>query len=58
MDKPPGKGSGEKIEPPEKRLEFAKLSAKGEFPNWRKKLDNRGWMKKILSSLMIIAGIA
>lgn len=43
MDKPPGKGSGEKIEPPEKRLEFAKLSAKGEFPNWRKKLDN-SWM--------------
>ena len=36
IDKPPGKGSGEKIEPPEKRLEFAKLSAKGEFPNWRK----------------------
>ena len=43
VDKPPGKGSGEKIEPPEKRLEFAKLSAKGEFPNWRKKLDNT-WM--------------
>ena len=43
MDKPPGKGSGEKIEPPERRLEFAKLSAKGEFPNWRKKLDNT-WM--------------
>ncbi len=40
IDKPPGKGSGEKIEPPERRLEFAKLSAKGEFPNWRKKLDN------------------
>jgi hypothetical protein len=43
MDKPPGKGSGEKIEPPERRLEFAKLSAKGEFPNWRRKLDNT-WM--------------
>ena len=40
MDKPPGKGSGEKIDPPERRLEFSKLSAKGEFPNWRRKLDN------------------
>jgi len=39
-DKPPGKGSGEKIEPAERRLEFAKLSPKGEYPNWRRKLDN------------------
>ena len=39
-DKPPGKGSGEKIEPEERRLEFAKLSPKGEYPNWRRKLDN------------------
>jgi predicted NAD-dependent protein-ADP-ribosyltransferase YbiA (DUF1768 family) len=40
MDKPPGKGSGEKIEPPEKRLEFSRLAPKGEFSNWRRKLDN------------------
>tara|TARA_B100001989_G_scaffold53675_5_gene35143 strand:+ start:5435 stop:7498 length:2064 start_codon:yes stop_codon:yes gene_type:complete len=40
MDKPPGKGSGEKIEPAERRLEFSQLAPKGEYPNWRRKLDN------------------
>lgn len=40
VDKPAGKGTGEKIEPAERRLEFAKLSPKGEYPDWRRKLDN------------------
>ena len=40
FDAPAGKGSGEKIEPPERRLEFPDLSSKGKFPNWRRKLDN------------------
>merc|ERR1711871_1068701 len=40
VDKPAGKGSGEKIEPAERRLDFAKLSPKGEYPDWRRKLDN------------------
>jgi predicted NAD-dependent protein-ADP-ribosyltransferase YbiA (DUF1768 family) len=41
MDKSAGKGTGEKIEPIERKLEFAKLSPKGEYPNWRRKLDNK-----------------
>ena len=41
MDKPPGKGSGEKIEPPEKRLSLRNLQRR--VSNWRKKLDN-SWM--------------
>lgn len=43
MDKPAGKGSGEKIDAIYRKLEFAHLSPKGEFPNWRRKLDNQ-WM--------------
>jgi predicted NAD-dependent protein-ADP-ribosyltransferase YbiA (DUF1768 family) len=46
MDKPPGKGSGEKIEPPERRLEFSQLAPKGEYPNWRRKLDNTWYHEK------------
>ena len=43
IDKPAGKGVGEKMEPASRRLEFAKLSPKGEYANWRRKLANE-WM--------------
>jgi len=38
-DKPAGRGAGEKIEPIGRKLEFVELAPKGQFPNWRRKLD-------------------
>ena len=40
-DKSAGRGTGEKIEANARKLEFAELSPKGEFSNWRRKLDDR-----------------
>lgn len=40
-DKSAGRGTGEKIDANARKLEFAELSPKGEFSNWRRKLDDR-----------------
>ena len=40
-DKSAGRGTGEKIDANSRKLEFAELSSKGEFSNWRRKLDDR-----------------
>lgn len=42
-DKIAGNGAGEKIDAVGRKLDFVELSSKGQFPNWRRKLDDR-WM--------------
>jgi predicted NAD-dependent protein-ADP-ribosyltransferase YbiA (DUF1768 family) len=39
-DKSAGRGTGEKIDANGRKLDFAELANKGEFPNWRRKLDD------------------
>tara|TARA_Y100000816_G_scaffold289836_1_gene277144 strand:- start:7273 stop:9306 length:2034 start_codon:yes stop_codon:yes gene_type:complete len=41
LNKAPGKGTGEKIHPPEKRIEYSSLTPKGKYKDWRRKLDNK-----------------
>jgi len=41
MDGRAGKGTGEKIESVGRKFEFADLSPKGKYPNWRRKLHNK-----------------
>ena len=41
MDGRAGTGTGEKIEIVGKKFEFADLSPKGKYPNWRRKLHNK-----------------
>jgi hypothetical protein len=38
-DKSAGRGAGEKIDAIERKLDFVELGPKGQFPNWRRKLD-------------------
>ena len=42
-DKSAGRGTGEKIDSTARKLEFTELSPKGDFPNWRRKLDDK-WL--------------
>ena len=42
-DKSAGRGAGEKIDAVGRKLEFVELAPKGQFPNWRRKLDDT-WM--------------
>jgi len=42
-DKIAGRGSGEKISPAARNLDFTELSPKGQFQNWRRKLDD-AWL--------------
>jgi len=40
-DKSAGRGAGEKIDAIGRKLDFTELAPKGEFSNWRRKLDDR-----------------
>jgi predicted NAD-dependent protein-ADP-ribosyltransferase YbiA (DUF1768 family) len=42
-DKLAGRGAGEKIDAVGRKLDFVELAPKGQFPNWRRKLDD-AWM--------------
>ena len=42
-DKSAGRGTGEKIDANSRKLDFAELTPKGEFSNWRRKLDDK-WL--------------
>ena len=39
-DKSAGRGAGEKIDAVGRKLDFVELAPKGQFPNWRRKLDD------------------
>jgi predicted NAD-dependent protein-ADP-ribosyltransferase YbiA (DUF1768 family) len=42
-DKSAGRGAGEKIDAVGRKLDFVELAPKGQFPNWRRKLDD-AWL--------------
>jgi len=42
-DKSAGRGSGENIDAVGRKLDFVELAPKGQFPNWRRKLDD-AWL--------------